>query len=141
MFALSAQTYLIKYHPDESLVGADAIDADIEVAKLEDGTTSWMTLDGEPLYCHVSLIDDMYYIQAVPASDMNASTMVTVGVILFAFTAVVAAVALYGIFVLRDDERRGEAEQGDAKAGGLKSTAASPRRPPCSPPSASSASS
>ena len=67
--------------------------------------------------------------------------MVTVGVILFAFTAVVAAVALYGIFVLRDDERRGEAEQGDAKAGGLKSTAASPRRPPCSPPSASSASS
>lgn len=29
-----------------------------------------------------------------------------------------AAVALYGIFVLRDDERRGEAEQGDAKAGG-----------------------
>lgn len=40
MFALSAQTYLIEYHPDESLVGADAIDADIEVAKLEDGTTS-----------------------------------------------------------------------------------------------------
>lgn len=120
VFALSAQTYLIEYHPDESLVGADAIDAGIEVAKLEDGTTSWMTLDGEPLYCHVSLIDDMYYIQAVPASDMNASTMVTVGVILFAFTAVVAAVALYGIFVLRDDERRGEAEQGDAKAGGMR---------------------
>ncbi len=42
------------------------------------------------------------------------------GVILFAFTAVVAAVALYGIFVLRDDERRGEAERGDAKAGGLR---------------------
>lgn len=120
VFALSAQTYLIEYHPDESLVGADAIDADIEVAKLEDGTTSWMTLDGEPLYCHVSLIDDMYYIQAVPVSDMNASTMVTVGVILFAFTAVVAAVALYGIFVLRDDERRGEAERDDAKAGGLR---------------------
>ena len=120
VFALSAQTYLIEYHPDESLVGADAIDAGIEVAKLEDGTTSWMTLDGEPLYCHVSPIDDMYYIQAVPASDMNASTMVTVGVILFAFTAAVAAVALYGIFVLRDDERRGEAERGDAKAGGLR---------------------
>ena len=31
-----------------------------------------------------------------------------------------AAVALYGIFVLRDDERRGEAERGDAKAGGLR---------------------
>ena len=31
-----------------------------------------------------------------------------------------AAVVLYGIFVLRDDERRGEAEQGDAKAGGLR---------------------
>lgn len=117
MFALSAQTYLIEYHPDESLVGADAIDADIEVAKLEDGTTSWMTLDGEPLYCHVSPIDDMYYIQAVPASDMNASTMVTVGVILFAFTAVVAAVALYGIFVLRDDERRGEAGAGRCEGG------------------------
>lgn len=120
VFALSAQTYLIEYHPDENLVGADAIDAGIEVAKLEDGTTSWMTLNGDSLYCHVSLIDDMYYIQAVPASDMNASTMVTVGVILFAFTAVVAAVALYGIFVLRDDERRGETEQDGSKAGGLR---------------------
>ena len=123
VFALSAQTYVIEYHPDEALVGADALDAGIDVTGLEDGHVGWMTLDGERIYARVCLIGDTYYVEAVPAADMNATGDVTVGVILFAFAVVVASVALYGIFVLRDDERRGsQGEDGrdDAeRVGGL----------------------
>ncbi len=107
VFAVSAQDYLIDYHPDENLVGADAIDAGIDVAALEDGSFSTMTLDGEELYCGVTLIDGTYYICAVPEADMASSSAITVGVILFAFFVVIAAVTLYGIFVLRDEEFRG----------------------------------
>lgn len=107
VFALSAQTYVIEYHPDERLIGADAIDEGIDVEDLEDGFTGWMRLDGKSIYGRVCLVDDTYYIEAVPAADMNASGDVTVGVILFAFAVVAASVALYGIFVLREDERNG----------------------------------
>ena len=105
VFALSAQTYVITYHPDESLVGADALDAGIDVTDLEDGYVGWMKLDGKDLYCRVSLIGDTYYLCAIPGSDMAASRNVTVAVILFAFFVVMASVALYGIFVMHQDER------------------------------------
>ena len=111
VFALSAQTYVIEYHPDEGLVGADALDAGIRVGDLEDGFTGWMTLEGERIYGRVCLIDDTYYVEAVPAADMNSSGDVTVGVILFVFAVVAASMALYGIFVLREDERSGHDEQ------------------------------
>lgn len=52
----------------------------------------------------------MYYFAAVPESDMAASRNITTGVILFAFFVVMAMVALYGICVLRDNERRGNEE-------------------------------
>ena len=120
VFALSAQTYVIEYHPNDGLVGADALDAGMDVGDLEDGFTGWMQLGNERLYGHVCLIDDTYYIEAVPAADMNASGDITVGVILFVFAVVVASVALYGIFVLREDEREGH--DGDdliALSGGL----------------------
>lgn len=107
VFALSAQTYVIEHHPDEALVGTDALRDGIDVTALEDGTTTWMTLDGQQLYCHVSLIGDTYYVCAVPASDMAASRTVTVAVILFVFFVVMATVVLYGIFVMRQEERDG----------------------------------
>ena len=115
VFAVSAQDYLIDYHPDEALVGADAIDAGIDVASLEDGTFSTMTLDGEELYCGVTLIDGTYYICAVPEADMASSSAITVGVILFTFFVVIAAVTLYGIFVLRDEEFNGKGDDADAE--------------------------
>lgn len=122
VFALSAQTYVIEYHPNQDLIGADAIDSGIDVSDLEDGYTGWMRLAGKSIYARVCLIDDTYYIEAVPASDMNASGDVTVGVILFAFTVVAASVALYGIFVLRDDERTAHEEEGEGPRsfGGLR---------------------
>ena len=107
MFAVSAQDYLIAYHPNQNLVGADALDAGIDATVLEDGAVSWMTLDGASLYANVSKIGDTYYIAAVPESDMAATRNITVGVILFIFFAVMTVVIMYGIFVMREDERHG----------------------------------
>ena len=120
VFALSAQTYVIEYHPDANLVGSDALDAGISVEDLEDGNTCWMTLDGQSLYCRVALIGDTYYVSAIPASDMAASRNVTVAVILFVFFVVMATVALYGIFVMRDEERSGDVQSHFVKLGALR---------------------
>ena len=120
VFALSAQTYVIEYHPDEELVGDDALDLGIDVNDLEDGTTCWMELDGQSLYCRVALIGDTYYICAVPASDMAASRNVTVAVIMFVFFVVMATVALYGVFVMHDEERDGDAKSHFVKLGTLR---------------------
>ncbi len=107
VFAVSAQDYLVEYHPNDHLVGTDAIDGGIDVADLEDGSLAWMELAGESLYGQVSKIGDTYYIAAVPESDMAATRNITVGVILFIFFAVMAVVIMYGIFVMREDEREG----------------------------------
>lgn len=105
VFAVSAQDYLIDYHPNPELMGADALDAGIPVENLSDGAYSQMTVGGEKLYCGVKRIDDTYYVCAVPESDMTSSRNVTVGVILFVFFAVIAIVALHGAFAIRENER------------------------------------
>ena len=120
VFALSAQTYLFEYHPDADLVGADALDAGVDVTDLEDGNTCWMTVDGQSLYCRVNLIGDTYYICAIPGSDMAASRTVTVAVTLFAFFVVMAAVSLYGVFVMHADEQSGHDPEEYVKLGGLR---------------------
>ena len=107
IFSLSAQTYIIGYHPDKDLEGTDALDDGIKVSDLEDGNVTWMKINGQDMYCRVNLIDGTYYIMAVPGSELAASRAVTVGVVLFAFFAVMAAVAAYGVFVMREDERDG----------------------------------
>lgn len=107
MFAVSAKDYLIEYHPDSRLVGTDALEGGIDVAALEGGAFSDVTLAGEQLYCGVTLIGDTYYLAAVPEGDMAATRNITVGVILFIFFAVMTVVIMYGIFVMREDERRG----------------------------------
>ena len=107
VFAVSGRDYVVAYHPDADLVGTDALDDGIDAAQLEDGSFSWMTVRGERLYCGVSEIDGTYYISAVPESEMVSSRNMTVGVILFVFFSVAMVVALYGLFVNREDEKRG----------------------------------
>ena len=119
-FAVSAQDYLVEYHPNDLLVGTDAIDGGIDVAGLEDGAYAWMVLAGENLYGHVSKIGDTYDIAAVPESDMAATRNVTVGVILFIFFAVMVVVIMYGIFVMREDEREGRNPEDDRVVGPLR---------------------
>ena len=109
---ISTQDYLISYHPDSDLIGRDAIDSGIDAGDLSNGNHFWASIDGEKLYCGVSQIDSSYYVFAVPESDLTTSRTITVGVILFAFFAVMVAVALYGVYVLRDNEKEPARQQG-----------------------------
>lgn len=120
LFAVSAQDYLVEYHPNGNLVGADAIDKGIDATDLEDGAFSWIELNGESLYAQVSKIGDAYYIAAVPESDMAATRNITVGVILFIFLAVMVVVIMYGIFVMRENERQGNDLESYRGAGPLR---------------------
>ncbi len=110
VLAVSAKTHLITYHPDQNMIGTDALDNGIDISDLEDGKTFFTSVKNTSLYCRVKLVDDTYYILAIPESDTATARNITVGVILFAFIAIVAAVALYDLFVLADDEH---SDQGD----------------------------
>ncbi len=104
VIAISAKNHLITYHPTKKLIGTDALDDGIDVADLEDGAFFHGTFRGKDLYCGVSRIDDTYYVFAVPESATAAARNATVGVILFVFFVVAVTVALYGVFIMRDDE-------------------------------------
>ncbi len=120
VFAVSAIDYHVDYYPDSSLINTDALYDGIDVASLEDGEFSWITMNGVSLYCGVRLIDDMYYIAAVPVSDMTSTRNITVAVILFAFFAVMLVVIMYGIFAMRENERRGTFASDVRKLGPLR---------------------
>ncbi len=106
IFAVSATDHIVNYHPDSSLQGTDALQAGLDETSLQDGNYGWMELNGNRLYCGVAQIGDSYYIAAVPESDISSARGVTVAATLAAFLVVMLAVVLYGICVLRDEERR-----------------------------------
>ncbi len=107
VMAVSGRDYTVTYHPNADLVGIDALDAGIHVEDLENGKFTWMDFNGERLWAGVSEVDGSYYIGVVPHSELVGSRVLTVTVILFIFFSVAMIVALYGIFVNREDEKRG----------------------------------
>lgn len=117
VLAVSAKTHLITYHPDQNMIGTDALDHGIDMGNLEDGKTFVTSVKNTSLYCHVKLVDDTYYVLAIPESDTATARNITVGVILFAFIAIVAAVALYDLFVLADDEHNDHGDHEYVKIG------------------------
>lgn len=117
VLAVSAKTHLITYHPDQNMIGTDALDNGIDISNLEDGKTFFTSVKNTSLYCRVKLVDDTYYILAIPESDTATARNITVGVILFAFIAIVAAVALYDLFVLADDEHSDQSDHEYVKIG------------------------
>lgn len=119
VMAVSARDYLVTYSPDTAVVGADALEAGLDVSELEDGNFFHAEFNGEALYCGVFQIDDAYYLYCVPEADLAGSRAITVGVILFVFLAVMAAVALYGIFVMQEGLRAGAGE-GSVSFGGYR---------------------
>ena len=119
VMAVSAKDYTVQYHPDAKLIGTDALDKGLSVADLEDGKFFHMDFDGTRLYSGVTKIGDMYYISSIPEKALSASRNVTVGVILFVSAVVMAAVVLYGIFVIREDERRGHGTEDEVAVGPL----------------------
>lgn len=117
VLAVSAKTHLITYHPDQNMIGTDALDHGIDMGNLEDGKTFVTSVKNTNLYCRVKLVDDTYYVLAIPESDTATARNITVGVILFAFIAIVAAVALYDLFVLADDEHNDHGDHEYVKIG------------------------
>lgn len=117
VLAVSAKTHLITYHPDQNMIGTDALDHGIDMGNLEDGKTFVTSVKNTSLYCRVKLVDDTYYVLAIPESDTATARSITVGVILFAFIAIVAAVALYDLFVLADDEHNDHGDHEYVKIG------------------------
>lgn len=117
VLAVSAKTHLITYHPDQNMIGTDALDNGIDIDNLEDGKTFFTSVKNTSLYCRVKLVDDTYYVLAIPESDTATARNITVGVILFAFIAIVAAVALYDLFVLADDEHNDHGDHEYVKIG------------------------
>ena len=107
VFAVSTQNYLVEYHPNAEYVGTDVIEAGVDVSDLEDGKFGWIDFQGECLFAGVSEIGDTYYISAVPESEMASSRNLTVGVVLFIFFSAAMIVAVYGVFVNREEEKRG----------------------------------
>lgn len=117
VLAVSAKTHLITYHPDQNMIGTDALDHGIDMGNLEDGKTFVTSVKNTSLYCRVKLVDDTYYVLAIPESDTATARNITVGVILFAFIAIVAAVALFDLFVLADDEHNDHGDHEYVKIG------------------------
>lgn len=99
------------------MIGTDALDNGIDIDNLEDGKTFFTSVKNTSLYCRVKLVDDTYYVLAIPESDTATARNITVGVILFAFISIVAAVALYDLFVLADDEHNDHGDHEYVKIG------------------------
>ena len=119
-FAVSSQDYTVLYHPDPSMVGADSLNAGLNVENLEDGYYGWMTLNGQKLFCGVKKLDDYnaYAICAVPEAELVSSRNITVGIVLFIFFVVITVVIAYAILVLQDQQKEGGQEENSQKVFG-----------------------
>ena len=119
MFSISSQSYEILYHPNEAMIGRDALSSGISVSDLEDGNFSWMTLNGKRFYAGVTELDRVYYIAAVPEAEIEGARNPTVGIILFIFFAVMTIVITYGVLVMYDYEKKGDQGLAYVKLGRL----------------------
>ena len=106
-FVISAKDYTFLYHPDETMIGLDALDAGVRVEDLEDGGSCWMTVDGQELFCGVVRADDVYILCAVSREEINSANAITVIVVLFVCFTVLTLVALYAILLLQEERRGG----------------------------------
>ncbi len=109
-FVISAKDYTFQYHPDESLIGLDALDAGIHVEDLEDGNSCWMTVNGQELYCGVVRADDVYILCAVTRDEINSANAITVIIVLFVFFTAITVVLFYAIELLREERQHPAAE-------------------------------
>ncbi len=117
-FVISAKDYTFVYHPDESLIGLDALDAGIRVEDLDDGGSCWMTVNGEELYCGVVKADDVYILCAVTRGEINSANAITVIIVLFVFFTAITVVLFYAVEMLRSDRAKAAANPGAAAEGG-----------------------
>lgn len=118
-FAVSAKDYTFRYHPDSALDGQDALDAGIRTEDLEDENKAWVEINGEKLLASVTKIDDTYVLCAIPEKEIKSSCGITVAVVLGVFFMIITLVAAYAMFVMHDQELRGEAPENVCKKVGV----------------------
>lgn len=104
-FAVSDKDYTFLYYPNEDLMGMDALSSGISISDLSDEIYSWMTINGERLYCGVSHVDDVYVICAVPAEEILSARDITVMIILFSFFVVITLVIAYAFFIMQQEKK------------------------------------
>ncbi len=110
-FAVSAKDYTFLYHPDEDLIGQDALDAGIKVEDLDDGSCVWMNVNGKELYCGVVKADDAYVLCAVSREEINSANAFTVIIVLFVFFIAITLVVFYAVLLFREERRTSAAER------------------------------
>ena len=103
-FAISEKDYTFLYHPQDELIGQDALDAGIQVGDLEDENTVWMEIYGKDYLCTVADMEDAYVICAIPAKEIQDSCNITVLVVLCVFFAVITLLVTYAIFIMKAQE-------------------------------------
>lgn len=106
-FAVSDKDYTFLYHPDETLIGADALYAGIHAEDLEEGWYGHMTLQDERYYCGVTHLSGAYIVCAVSEAEIRSSRGLTMAVVLFIFFSVITAIITYAIMLLKA-QRRGD---------------------------------
>ena len=109
-FAISAKDYTFLYHPDETMIGLDALDAGVRVEDLDDGACTWMTVNGQELYCGVVRADDAFVLCAVSREEINSANAITVIIVLFVFFTVITVVVFYALLLLREERQQGAGE-------------------------------
>ncbi len=120
VFSIDASSKEIEYHPDSTLVGKNVNDLGLTDEELTDGNIAWMKAKTKTFYGEVEKIGNKIYVAAIPESDISNARSITLGVILFVFAAVLLVIVAYGLFVLRDEERRGVADEAVAEVSHLR---------------------
>ena len=110
-FAVSAKDYSILYHPNEDLIGQDALNNGLDISDLRDGKCDWMTVDGQECYCGVVHVDDVYILSCVSRDEIFSANAITVIIVLFVFFAAITTVVVYAILLLQQERREGAAPE------------------------------
>ena len=115
-FAVSPLDYSFVYYPDESYIGQNAVACGIDAAQLEDGVSTYLTIDGARYYCTTALLDGNYIVCAVPEAELTANRNMTIAVAVIVYLITAAVVILYVFFAQRD--KKICAEQGSKTLAG-----------------------
>ncbi|MDO4961093.1 MAG: mechanosensitive ion channel [Eubacteriales bacterium] len=111
MAVVSTLDHIVKYFPDKSVVGTNAVSHGLDPELIEDGLSTYLDFNGDAFYCTMGQIGDDMYICAVPKSEIVTSRnrLVVMAFVIYAITATL--MILYAHFVRKD--RTVEAEGAD----------------------------
>lgn len=107
-FSVSSKSYIIDSFKDNKLEGQNALALGIKAEQLENNSYGWMQIDGQTYYTGVAFIenDSEYIICAIPKSEIQQASLVTIFVVLFVFTIIITLVILYAIFVFGNKSKK-----------------------------------